>query len=270
MHLAALGAHEDAVEALLDCGAPAEAWLAARELNAGGSLPLHCAVKVGAVAQLQGILCVGAAPRVGFGGETVQRAASRPMPAHWHMGRLRVTPRRPLPSLPQSGVPMVAYQLASKQPAACLEPDGKQRTPIQLAVAADKGEVRAPRSCCSGCNQHSTSGPRNASLPFQPPWSGVPTCCTPPMERLQCSVTHPSAVATLQVLNAMLLACAGHATATSLAATRKLLAAGAVPDTWAPSGSSSLMLAASVDCAEGVALLLDHGASLELQDALGR
>jgi ankyrin repeat protein len=30
------------------------------------------------------------------------------------------------------------------------------------------------------------------------------------------------------------------------------------------------MLAASADCAEGVQLLLDHAASLELQDALGR
>lgn len=107
---------------------------------------------------------------------------------------------------------MVAYQLASKQPSACLEQDGKQQTPIQLAAAADKGEV----------------------------------------------------------LNAMLLACAGHATDAALSATRALLAAGAVCDTWAPNGSSALMLAASVDCAEGVGLLLDHAASLELQDALGR
>lgn len=68
----------------------------------------------------------------------------------------------------------------------------------------------------------------------------------------------------------MLLACAGHATPAALDATRQLLAAGAVPDTWAPNGSSALMLAASVDCAEGVALLLDNAASLELQDALGR
>jgi ankyrin repeat protein len=38
----------------------------------------------------------------------------------------------------------------------------------------------------------------------------------------------------------------------------------------APNGYSALMLAASVDCAEGVQLLLDSAASLELQDALGR
>ncbi|KAI7835965.1 hypothetical protein COHA_010164 [Chlorella ohadii] len=154
LHLAALGAHEDAVEALLECGA-AEGWLLARDLD-GGATPLHCAVK--------------------------------------------------------SGVPMVAYQLAAKLPAACLEQDGKQQTPIQLASAADKGEV----------------------------------------------------------LNAMLLACAGHSTPAALSATRALLAAGAVCDTWAPNGSSALMLAASVDCAECVGLLLDHSASLELQDALGR
>lgn len=74
----------------------------------------------------------------------------------------------------------------------------------------------------------------------------------------------------MQVLNAMLLACAGHTSADALAAMRALLAAGAVCDTWAPNGSSALMLAASADCAEGVGLLLDHAASPELQDALGR
>lgn len=74
----------------------------------------------------------------------------------------------------------------------------------------------------------------------------------------------------MQVLNAMLLACSAHASAEALAAMRALLAAGAVCDTWAPNGSSALMLAASADCAEGVGLLLDHAASLELQDALGR
>ena len=36
------------MEALIECGAPAEAWALAR--NQGGSLPLHCAVKVGASA----------------------------------------------------------------------------------------------------------------------------------------------------------------------------------------------------------------------------
>ena len=73
-----------------------------------------------------------------------------------------------------------------------------------------------------------------------------------------------------EVLNAMLLACAAHASPEALAAMRGLLEAGAVCDTWAPNGSSALMLAASADCAEGVGLLLDHAASLELQDALGR
>lgn len=73
-----------------------------------------------------------------------------------------------------------------------------------------------------------------------------------------------------EVLNAMLLACAGHASPAALRSMRALLGAGAVCDTWAPSGSSALMLAAAADCGEGCALLLEHAASLELQDALGR
>ena len=50
---------------------------------------------------------------------------------------------------------MVAYQLASKHPAACLERDSKQQTPIQLAEAGDKGEVRwaRPGLPCSACTQ---------------------------------------------------------------------------------------------------------------------
>lgn len=56
-----------------------------------------------------------------------------------------------------------------------------------------------------------------------------------------------------EVLNALLLACAGEgSSATAVAAMRALLAAGAVPDTWAPNGSSALMLAAAAD---GVAAL---------------
>lgn len=55
------------------------------------------------------------------------------------------------------------------------------------------------------------------------------------------------------MLNALLLACAGEgSSATAVAAMRALLAAGAVPDTWAPNGSSALMLAAAAD---GVAAL---------------
>jgi hypothetical protein len=51
---------------------------------------------------------------------------------------------------------------------------------------------------------------------------------------------------------------------------RELLTAGAVPDTWAPNGSSALMLAASVDGVGALGVLLEGGASVELQDALGR
>ncbi len=38
---------------------------------------------------------------------------------------------------------MCAYQLASKVPAACLQLDLHGHTPIQLATASEKGEVRA-------------------------------------------------------------------------------------------------------------------------------
>jgi ankyrin repeat protein len=56
-----------------------------------------------------------------------------------------------------------------------------------------------------------------------------------------------------EVLNALLLACAGEGSSTvAVAAMRALLAAGAVPDTWAPNGSSALMLAAA---ANGVAAM---------------
>lgn len=80
----------------------------------------------------------------------------------------------------------------------------------------------------------------------------------------------PPLLGLVQLLNAMLLACSGHGSGDALASMRALLGAGAVCDTWAPNGSSALMLAASADCAEGVGLLLDGAASLELQDALGR
>jgi hypothetical protein len=45
---------------------------------------------------------------------------------------------------------------------------------------------------------------------------------------------------------------------------------GAVADTWAPNGQSSLMLAAAANSAKAITLLLSAGASLELQDAMGR
>jgi hypothetical protein len=55
-----------------------------------------------------------------------------------------------------------------------------------------------------------------------------------------------------EVLNAMLLACAGEATTVAVEAMQQLLAAGAVPDTWAPNGSSALMLAAAADGKEAL------------------
>ena len=73
-----------------------------------------------------------------------------------------------------------------------------------------------------------------------------------------------------EAVNALLLACSASASPQALDAIRALIAQGAVADTWAPNGQSSLMLAAAADSVEGVTLLLDTGASLELQDALGR
>ncbi|KIY96088.1 hypothetical protein MNEG_11874 [Monoraphidium neglectum] len=73
-----------------------------------------------------------------------------------------------------------------------------------------------------------------------------------------------------EVLNAMLLACAGDAGGAAVDAMLELLTAGAVPDTWAPSGSSALMLAACADGVGALRVLLEGGASVELQDALGR
>lgn len=118
----------------------------------------------------------------------------------------------PLHLASRAGLPMSCYQVCSKAPAAALRANAQGQTPVDLALASERGEV----------------------------------------------------------LNAMLLACAGSGSAEALAAMRRLLAAGAVCDTWAPNGSSALMLAAGADSSEGCALLLKHTATLELQDALGR
>ena len=106
----------------------------------------------------------------------------------------------------------------------------------------------------------------------------------------------------MQVLNAMLLACASIKSDESMASITLLLCTGAVPDTWAPNGSSvrgpatcpccsysgwstscawtgilgdkwlllstqALMLAAAVDSVDAVAILLKNGATVELQVA---
>ena len=59
----------------------------------------------------------------------------------------------------------------------------------------------------------------------------------------------------LQVLNAMLLACSGDAGKTAVEAMEYLLQEGAVPDTWAPNGSS----VSSLSAFDGVATKLFHG-----------
>ncbi len=59
-----------------------------------------------------------------------------------------------------------------------------------------------------------------------------------------------------EVLNAMLLACAGEGSAAAVSAMSKLLKEGAVPDTWAPNGSSALMLAAATGGANALKVKL--------------
>eukprot|EP00775_Hariotina_reticulata_P007788 gene7788-7986_t len=98
-----------------------------------------------------------------------------------------------------------------------------------------------------------------------------PACCLVKNKRGQSPIDVAAAAARGEVLNALLLACAGDGkSAVAVAAMRLLLAAGAVPDTWAPNGSSALMLAAAADGVTALQVLLEGGATIELQDALGR
>ncbi|KAH7617352.1 hypothetical protein Ndes2526B_g07955 [Nannochloris sp. 'desiccata'] len=73
-----------------------------------------------------------------------------------------------------------------------------------------------------------------------------------------------------EALNALLLACSGNSSPDVIDSMNELTRMGAVADTWAPNGQSSLMLAAAANSAEAITLLLSAGASLELQDAMGR
>ncbi len=66
----------------------------------------------------------------------------------------------------------------------------------------------------------------------------------------------------LQVLNAMLLGCAGEKGSTAVQVLNAALAGGAVPDTWAPNGSSvrlSLVLGAMHDhtCTSRDGMIMD-------------
>lgn len=168
------------------------------------------------------------------------------------------------------GCPMSAFNLTKAAPVTCLTENQKQQRPADVAKACERGEV--------------------ASL------------ASPTLQALEDNVLlKPQQCACrLQVLNAMLLACSGDATAVAVEAMRYLLKEGAVPDTWAPNGSSvshlsahfttafrlsaccsevgktpllraclyllqALMLAASVDGVAAIKLLLKHGATIELQ-----
>jgi len=73
-----------------------------------------------------------------------------------------------------------------------------------------------------------------------------------------------------EALNALLLACSGNSSPDVIDSMTELTKKGAVADTWAPNGQSSLMLAAAANSPEAITLLLSAGASLELQDAMGR
>lgn len=97
-----------------------------------------------------------------------------------------------------------------------------------------------------------------------------PLSCLARNLRKQTPVDLAAACERGEVLNAMLLACAGEASDSAVKAMKRLLEQGAVPDTWAPNGSSALMLAAAANGTSALRVLLSSGATLELQDALGR
>lgn len=168
-----------------------------------------------------------------------------------------------------AALPMASYLLAAKLPAACLTKAADGKTPLDLAASGERGEVR------SGRGRPARQPPPafllwGQACKLRCPQQPGPSLC-------QCSATqsphlpahtnthiahlpHPT-----QVLNALLLACSGHGGEEALTSMRQLLRQGAVCDTWAPNGSSALMLAASIDCAPGVELLLGNGATVELQ-----
>ena len=120
---------------------------------------------------------------------------------------------------------MCAYSLAIKAPAACLAANARGRTPVDAAVACEQGEARSPRA--------PVVSTREPPHPAQPP--ARPGAALEKRGRVR---RLSGRAARAQVLNAMLLACAGDGGGEAVAALRVLLDAGAVADTWAPNGSS--------------------------------
>lgn len=108
------------------------------------------------------------------------------------------------------------------------------------------------------------------NLCFTHPVPPLCCCCQVRNARGQTPIDVAVACERGEVLNAMLLACAGDGSDAAVTAMARLLRDGAVPDTWAPNGSSALMLAAASDGTNALRVLLEHGATIELQDALGR
>lgn len=105
LHVSAGGGFEDIVELLLDKGACATAR------DAAGQTPLHLAAQVSLrLPALAQPTCI----------------EPHHCTCHWL----------------QCALPMCSYQLASRAPAACLEQDLCQQTPVDLAIASAKGEVR--------------------------------------------------------------------------------------------------------------------------------
>lgn len=84
-----------------------------------------------------------------------------------------------------------------------------------------------------------------------------PAACLHKNARGQAPVEVAVACQRGEVLNAMLLACAGDAGGAAVAAMKKLLQDGAVPDTWAPNGSSALMLAAAANGTQALEVGVD-------------
>lgn len=122
--------------------------------------------------------------------------------------------------------------------------DEKGNTPLHLCSHSPMSLFQLASACPEACLQPNKEGLTPADL-AQRHISGEP-------------------------LNALLLACSSSSSPESLNAIRILTLRGAVPDTWAPNGQSSLMLAAANDNAKGLRLLLQAGASLEMQDSMGR
>jgi hypothetical protein len=206
LHCAAAGGYEDCVEALLEAGADVMAR------DAKGSTALHVAAE--------------ASVQAGQRPLEAQQPHAPPTSSHTPDTEPATEPCAVCRPALQGAIPMCVYQLANRTPAACLEQNSKQQTPVELAAASAKGEVRAWLG----------SRPRTLNVVGECLAMGRRVWAMHPLLSLLLHAADRSSQcpnpACLQVLNAMLLACAGHATPEALSSMRALLKAGAVCDTW--------------------------------------